>query len=265
MNICVAGDVHGRLCKFYESVKNFESGLKLSFDVVLQAGDFGIWIDGKHHDGITKIHNGTGDFPDWYKRKKAVPVRTYFINGNNEDFNFLNGLKISGNLEILKNLFYIPNGTTAEISPESGNDAENLIVAGIGGKYDPEHIKLPESDRFYTRQEINNLIKYADENKSDKDKRIDILISHDAPEGVLIEDNDKNRYYPKAAGLRELILKVRPKMVFFGHHHGICQSEIEGIPVYGLNILGKKGSLLFVRMKRGLDGEEKYFEKPVVK
>ncbi|MHB1661261.1 MAG: metallophosphoesterase family protein [bacterium] len=265
MNICVAGDVHGRIDKFYGSIKDFESELKINFDVVLQVGDFGIWIDEKYHDGITKIHNGTGDFPIWYSEKRTVPVKTYFVSGNNEDFNFLNAVKLSGNLEILKNLFYIPNGTTAKIEIEKENSTERLIVAGIGGKYDPEHVEYRESDRHYTQCEIDNLAWYADENKRNKDGEIDIFISHDAPEGVLIEDNDKNIYYPKAIGLRELILKIKPKMVFFGHHHGVCESGIEGIPVYGLNILGKKGSLLAVGIKYKSKNGEKYFEKPVIK
>ena len=294
MNICAAGDVHGRIDKFYRSIKKFESELKINFDAVLQVGDFGIWIDENYHDGVTKFHSrsGTGDFPAWYREKKSVPVKTYFVNGNNEDFNFLNSVKLSGDFEILKNLFYIPNGTVAEIEikmnakkekAENGNGGkisgdgvnngkECLIVAGIGGKYDPEHFGHNEADRYYTKREIDNLLRYADENKGKEDKSIDIFISHDAPEGVLIEDNDKNRYYPKAVGLREVILKIKPKMVFFGHHHGICKSEIEGIPVYGLNVLGKKRALLSTVMKyeqkKGNTDKykgSKYFEKPIFK
>ena len=281
MNICAAGDVHGRIDKFYNCVKKFESELKINFDVILQVGDFGIWVNADYHDGVTKFHSGTGDFPRWYKEKKTAPVKTYFINGNNEDFNFLNSVKISGDLEIIKNLFYIPNGTVAEINIGS----ERLIAAGIGGKYDPEYFNHKESDRHYTKSEINNLLKYADENKKNEDRSIDIFISHDAPEGVLIEDNDKNRYYPKAVGLRDLILKIKPKMVFFGHHHGICKSEIEGIPVYGLNILARKGALLSTVMKyktaniitdktnktditnvrEYISKTVKYFETPVIK
>jgi hypothetical protein len=277
MNICAAGDVHGRIDKFYGCIKKFESELKINFDAVLQVGDFGIWIDENRRDGITKFHKGTGDFPAWYREKKSVPVRTYFVNGNNEDFDFLNAVKLSGDLEIIKDLFYIPNGTVAEIeiSPdaektESGGETggngkkERLTVAGIGGKYGPEYFWHNEADRHYTKREIDNLLKYED--------GIDIFISHDAPEGVLIEGNDKNRYYPKAVGLRDLILKLKPKMVFFGHHHGICKSEIEGIPVYGLNVLGEKGSLLSTVMKYRSEGGKngkhtggKYFEKPVIK
>ena len=272
MNICAAGDVHGRIDKFYRSIKKFESELKINFDAVLQVGDFGIWINENCHDGVTKFHKGTGDFPAYYREKKSVPVKTYFVNGNNEDFNFLNSVKLSGDSEILKNLFYIPNGTVAEIEIEINAKKERLIVAGIGGKYDPEHFGHNEADRYYTEREIDNLLRYTDENKGKEDKSIDIFISHDAPEGVLIEDNDKNRYYPKAVGLRGVILKIRPKMVFFGHHHGICKSEIEGIPVYGLNVLGKKGALLSTAMKyeqkKGNTDKyrgSKYFEKPVFK
>ncbi len=271
MNICAAGDIHGRIDKFYDCVKKFESELKINFDVILQVGDFGIWIDADYHDGITKFHSGMGDFPRWYREKKSVPVITYFVNGNNEDFNFLSSVKLSGDLEIIKNLFYIPNGNVAKINIDDGQ----LIVAGIGGKYDPEHFNYKEADRYYTKSEIDDLLRYAEENKGREDKNIDIFISHDAPEGVLIEDNDKNRYYPKTAGLRDLILEIKPKMVFFGHHHGICKSEIEGIPVYGLNVLTRKGSLLSTVMKYkaanntkdggGISNTLKYFEIPVVK
>lgn len=273
MNICAAGDVHGRIDKFYRSIKKFESELKINFDAVLQVGDFGIWINENCHDGVTKFHKGTGDFPAYYREKKPVPVKTYFVNGNNEDFNFLSSVRLSGDLEIIKNLFYIPNGNAVKINI----GGEQLIVAGIGGKYDPEHFNYKEADRYYTKSEIDGLLRYAEENKENEDKSIDIFISHDAPEGVLIEDNDKNRYYPKAAGLRDLILKIKPQMVFFGHHHGICKSEIEGIPVYGLNVLAHKGALLSTVMKyksvnKTDDGDSvcisktvKYFETPVIR
>ncbi|HEC25304.1 MAG TPA: hypothetical protein ENI54_04770 [bacterium] len=242
MNICVAGDVHGRMDMLYESINNFELELKIRFDVVLQVGDFGVWIDGKNHDGITKLHNGTGDFPEWYKHKRAVPIKTYFINGNNEDFDFLDAVKLSGEFEIIQNLFYISNGTVREIKTEKG-EIENIVVAGIGGKYNPEYFRYQDVNGCYTEYEIDNLINY-------KDKQIDIFISHDAPEDVLIEDNDKNKYYPKSIGLRKLISNITPKVVFFGHHHGVCESEIDRIPVYGLNILGEKGSFVAIKKVR---------------
>ncbi|MFW0883444.1 metallophosphoesterase family protein [Candidatus Acidulodesulfobacterium sp. H_13] len=258
MNICVAGDVHGRMDMLYESINNFELKLKIKFDVVLQVGDFGVWIDERNHDGTTKLYNGTGDFPEWYKHKRAVPIKTYFINGNNEDFGFLDAVKLSGEFEIIKDLFYISNGTVHEIKIEKGerdghygSETENIVVAGIGGKYDPEYFRHQDVNGCYTEYEIDNLINYKDMNRNNEDKQIDIFISHDAPEDVLIEDNDKNKYYPKSIGLRKLILNITPKVVFFGHHHGICESEIDKIPVYGLNILGEKGS--FVAIKKVKD------------
>ncbi len=295
MNICAVGDVHGRIGKLYKCIEKFESELEIKFDAVLQAGDFGIWINESYHDGITKFHRETGDFPAWYREKREVPVKTYFINGNNEDFNFLSSVKLSGEYEILKNLFYIPNGAITEITINKrsfacsainggGNTTgtldikrEQLVVAGIGGKYSPEHFTHSESDRHYTKKEIEKILEYVEKNKGGEGKSIDIFISHDAPEGVLIEDSDKNKYYPKALGLRELILKIEPKMVVFGHHHGVCKSDIEGIPVFGLNLLGHKGAMLSTVMKYKTKecfeqyscaekhNVEKYFEKPVIK
>lgn len=249
MNICIAGDVHGQLDEFYKNIRDFELKSKISFDVVLQVGDLGVWTDAQNHDGITKLHNGTGDFPRWYKEKRIAPVKTYFINGNNEDFDFLDAVKLSGDFEILGNLFYLPNGSVNEIKIDCrhGGKIENLTVAGIGGKYDPEYFRHKNANRYYTEYEVDNLINYR---KTNLDKQIDIFISHDAPEDVLIEDNNKNRYYPESIGLRKLILKIMPKLVFFGHHHGICNSEIDKVPVCGLNVLGEKGSFIAVKKEK---------------
>lgn len=239
MYICVAGDVHGRIDEFYKNINKFESLVNVKFDAVLQAGDFGIWINGDYHDGITKLYGRTGDFPVWFKEKRNIPVKTYFINGNNEDFNFLRSVRLSGDFELLKNLHYMPNGSINFVAGLSGK--ESITVAGIGGRYSPEHFKHKEYDRYYTENEINNMI--TGNNSLPPADKVDIFISHDAPEGVVIEDNDNNRYYPKAIGLREAILKTRPKIAFFGHHHGTCNSNIEGIPVYGLNIIGEKNNM----------------------
>lgn len=250
MNICISGDVHGRIDKFYENISDFESQLKIKFDVVLQVGDFGIWIDEDRHDGLTKFYHKTGDFPLWYKEKKVAPINTYFINGNNEDFGFLNSVKLSGDFQILKNIHYMPNGSINLIRSSIMAEEDYITVAVMGGRYSQEFFNFKESDRHYTKTEIDTLIKNVN---LLPEKMVDIFISHDAPEGVLIEDNDKNKYYPKAVGLRELIVKIKPRISFFGHHHGVCQSEIDGIPVYGLNIIGEKGNMAAIKML-GHDG-----------
>lgn len=238
MIICISGDVHGKISDLYKTIEKFESMLGVKFDALLQVGDFGIWIDEKRHDGITKLHNKTGEFPFWYKNIKKVPLKTYFIHGNNEDCNFLESIQLSGDFEIIEDLFYIPNGTSVNIADNN----ESVIVGGVGGKYSMARFNDKEAKRYYTKSDIDSLIK-----ENMEKNKIDIILTHDAPEGVLIEDNNKNKYYPVALGLRKFITEIKPSIAFFGHHHGICRSRIDKIPVYGLNVIDEKGSLFAIK------------------
>jgi predicted phosphodiesterase len=234
MLICAAGDTHGKIDRLYAEVTAFERSLGRSFDVVLHVGDFGIWPDPTRVDRATRMHGDAGDFSAWYAKRRRAPHRTIFIKGNHEDFAFLEALV---GTEVLPNLHYLRNGTTM--------DLDGLRVAGLGGCYSEQDSDEPRMRRgspspsHYTREEVKAM-----------SGQIDVLLTHDAPGGV-----ELGGYVSKGAGLRALIERKRPKIVFFGHHHVAVRTEIAGVPVVGLALVDLPGWLVAWDSERGLIAE----------
>jgi len=233
MLLAVGGDIHGKLNIFFRDILALEKQLGLRFDHVLHVGDFGIWPDPSKVDKATRKHNEAGDFPHWFKNNTSAPRPTSFINGNHEDFDFLQGKK-----EILPNLNYIPSGTSIEI--QSLSKKGTISVAGLGGCYGPSDYKRKSKDlqgyakRHYTEDQIQNL------------PRADILLLHDAPFGI--EFKGKTKPISDSVGLDEAVRRVRPRICFFGHHHTRVSQKIDGVQCEGLNIVGRPGNIVAIEM-----------------
>jgi hypothetical protein len=248
MLICAAGDIHGKIDELYAGVSAFEKHLGRAFQCVLQVGDFGAWPDPDHVDKATREHNGAGDFPRWCKEKKTAPVPTVFIKGNHEDFSFLG----NDGRQLLPDLWYLPNGMILDMSfPE-----KELFVAGVGGCYaesdsdEPLVLGRNSSPAHYTRSEVRGLHHGA------KDVRVDVLLLHDAPDGVWMNPRGKHSgYFTRGPGLRKLVETLKPKICFFGHHHQHRHSEIAEVPVIGLNLIGRPGWLVAWDTETGLVDE----------
>lgn len=240
MLICAAGDIHGALDRMFEDVLAFEATLGARFEWVLHVGDFGIWPDPNRVDKATKKHDGAGDFPAWFSARRAAPRRTVFIKGNHEDFMWLDSQR---NSEVLPGLFYLRNGATRELEA----DGEIIRVAGVGGCYGPSDYDRPSrqlqgyAKRHYTRDEIEGLC--------DLGVAVDILLVHDAPAGVLFERHRRGvDWVSPAAGLDELITRVRPRVCFFGHYHRRVDAEIGGVRCIGLNLVRRPGNLVAIEL-----------------
>jgi predicted phosphodiesterase len=131
MLICAAGDIHGAIERLYDDVLAFETALSARFDWVLHVGDFGIWPDPEKIDRGTRNHDGAGDFSKWLAAARPVPRRTVFIEGNHEDFVWLDA---QNNTEVLPGLVYLRNGCKIELE---GARRRSVGLAGIGGCYGP--------------------------------------------------------------------------------------------------------------------------------
>ncbi|MGD0837032.1 MAG: metallophosphoesterase [Polyangia bacterium] len=241
MLICAAGDIHGKIDRLYAEVAAFERNPGRPFDMVLHVGDFGIWPDPTRTDKATRGRDGAGDFPVWYAERRRAPRRTIFVKGNHEDFDFLKSLKTS---EVLPDLYYLRNGLIAKW--------DGLRVAGLGGCHSERDSDTPAvksrqaSPSHYTLAETQRLLG----GKSIESERIDVLVTHDAPEGI-----DLGSYVTKGPNLRALIERKRPRVVFFGHHHIRARSEIAGVPVVGLAYVDLPGWLVAWDSERGLLAE----------
>ncbi len=238
MLLCAAGDTHGAIDRLYAEVIAFEGTLGVRFDCVLHVGDFGVWPDPSLVDKATKKHGGAGDFARWHDERRSAPRKTIFIKGNHEDHDWLDAQPCD---EILPGLHYLRNGQTIDLG--EGRDA--VTVGGVGGCYSPsDYPRKSEQLRgaqkaHYTHDEIGAL-----------GPGIDILLLHDAPAGVRFAAGHTN----EAAGLRELIARVRPFACFFGHHHERVDAQVPGTGIcMGLNLIGRAGNLVaidFVRRRR---------------
>lgn len=248
MIVCAAGDIHGALDRFHADVLAFEGALGVRFESVLQVGDFGVWPDPARVDRATRDHEGVGDFPAWFAEGRAVPRPTVFIKGNHEDFAWLDERR---GKEILPGLTYLPNGHVIEL----GDRGSSIRVGGLGGCFGPSDYERQVrrlqgyARRHYTRDEVELLCSRD---------RSDILLLHDAPAGVEVvkgrRDARERRYVSAAAGLAEVVARIRPRVCFFGHHHVRMDAEVGGVRCLGLNIVGRPGNLVAIELEpRGRD------------
>ncbi|MBI5529242.1 MAG: metallophosphoesterase [Deltaproteobacteria bacterium] len=221
MLICAGGDIHGAIGRFYEGVLAFEVALGRRFDWVLHVGDFGVWPDPTHIDRATRNHEGAGDFPAWFAENRPVPRPTVFIKGNHDDFEWLEGHRHG---EVLPGLTYLPNGSVLDLCV----DREAIRVGGLGGCYGPSDYNRParrlqgHARRHYTQDEVEQLCAQGG---------IDVILLHDVPAGVEIVKSycggGERRYTSQAAGLGDVVSRVRPRICFFGHHHARVGVEVE--------------------------------------
>jgi Icc-related predicted phosphoesterase len=230
--ICAAGDIHGAIDRLYEDVLAFEAALGVRFEWVLHVGDFGVWPDPNRIDKATKKHDGAGDFSVWFAERRPVPRKTLFIKGNHEDFVWLDD---QPNPEVLPGLFYLRNGRTMDI----GEAGRSVRIGGVGGCFGPADFEQPSkrlqghAKSHYTRDEIETLCKAT---------AIDILLIHDAPAGVKVDQNRVS----EAAGLDRLVAGTQPRICFFGHHHARIDGEVAGIRCIGLNKVRMPGNLVAI-------------------
>jgi len=228
--ICVAGDVHGALDRLYADVLGFETALGVRFDWVLQVGDLGVWPNPFRADRATQ-KRGVGDFPAWWLEHRRAPRPTLFVQGNHEDFQWLD---TQPTRQIIGNLHWLPNGETFDLG--------GLVVGGVGGCYGKRDYQRPtgilqgRQRRHYTREQIDRLL---------TNHNVDVLLTHDAPAGVRFpEHRYRDGWVLEAQGLDELVRRLRPRLMCFGHHHVRFDSEVHGVVCRGLARVGTPRSLV---------------------
>lgn len=242
MILCAAGDIHGGLDRMYAGVLALEAALSVRFDWVLHVGDFGVWPNPDRVDGATRRHDGAGDFAAWFAEQRRAPRPTLFIKGNHEDFVWLEERPSS---EVLPDLHYLRNGQVFDLRVGS----EVLRVGGIGGCFGPSNFERLSatlqggSKRHYTRDEISRLSGQTN---------LDIVLTHDAPAGVRFGRHRRGEgFISEAAGLDELLVKTKPRVCFFGHHHSRVDATVGGVSCVGLNMGHHPGCLVALDMRPG--------------
>ncbi len=214
MKILLSADTHGKKISIDENI-----------DIILVAGDFAkgdklrkaVFAGGSIEEAKQEIHDSSIEFIR-YLASKSVPV--VFSMGNAEEV-------IKDEIaDIIKQEkgHYIKNGIL-EIKGLKIFCIDFFVEEWWTDKYKPGNLNTKQR-AIRDEKELQKAIRVI------KNKKVDIVLSHLPPYGVLDIDPDPPDYLKDKKGhmgskiLREYIKKYQPKLVVCGHIHIPGQTKI---------------------------------------
>ncbi|MFB6111013.1 MAG: metallophosphoesterase [Halobacteriaceae archaeon] len=148
-----------------------------------------------------------------------LPIQTYFIGGNNEDFDIIAALRHGrlesadvGNVQLL-------HSTVAEVA--------GLRVAGLTGNYAPSRFERTrqslsgERRRHFVADEVEQACQLQD---------VDVFLTHQAPHGLPVDED----YRVGNDAIDRIIGAVSPDLCLVGHHHEHAETTIADTRVISL-------------------------------
>lgn len=133
-----------------------------------------------------------------------LPVETYFIAGNNEDFDVIESLR-HGRIrsQAVANAHLLAS-TVVELS--------GLRIAGLSGNYAPTQFEKPRSA---LRGERRRHFVRADVERAKQLEDVDVFLAHEAPHGTdVIEE-----YSVGCTHIDDILEALQPELCLVGHHH----------------------------------------------
>ena len=153
----------------------------------------------------------------WYD----PPVETYFIAGNNEDFDVVDALRTGEE----------PPGETAvgavHLLASDVVEVEGLRIAGLSGNFAPTQFEKERGDlscdrrRHFVAAEVEAAKALTD---------VDVFLTHEAPHGLL----EKGGYDVGCKHVDAILRAVEPALCLVGHHHEVAESRFGGTRVVSL-------------------------------
>ena len=146
-----------------------------------------------------------------------LPAPTWFIAGNNEDFDVIDALRRGER----------PDGVTnAQLLASTVATVDGLRVAGLSGNFAPTRYNRSRSSlqgerrRHFTHADIERAATLDD---------IDIFLSHEGPTGLLYQGYD-----PGTEHVTNLLKLLDPDLCLVGHHHQHVAGSIAGVRTVSL-------------------------------
>jgi hypothetical protein len=214
----VAGDVHRKVPWFAHLC---EVAHETAADVILQVGDFGYWE-----------HRPSGlAFLDAAEQLLAgIDRACVWIDGNHENHPMLRKYQAGadGFVPVRDRLLYAPRGHRWTW--------DGVRFLALGGAYSIDRWLRTEGESWWPEEVISP----ADVERSILGGAVDVLVSHDSPDGLGPPPGVPAAPRPQAAALarvlagspdglvrarqhrqlvRQVVDAVRPKVVLHGHHH----------------------------------------------
>jgi Icc-related predicted phosphoesterase len=139
-----------------------------------------------------------------------LPIPTYFIGGNNEDFDVIEALR-HGRIQSSDVANAILLDSTAET-------VQGLRVAGLSGNYAPTQFDKTRDQlyddrrRHFVRDDVERAKRLDD---------VDVFIAHEAPHGLPVtEEYDVGCTY-----IDDILTALEPDLCIVGHHHEHAESK----------------------------------------
>lgn len=224
MKILFVGDVHMDVANI-ENVILYAVGRGCKIIFVL--GDFGYW---PHiQDGI--------DFLARISELCSIHgVEVHFIRGNHDNAERLAEYPSDRISNIASGIYFHPNLTIFS--------AGGYRFCAVGGAYSVDGYKRVFGYSKWTGEEIASSEVYACSGIE-----ADIVLSHDCPDSVDIDDYLHNKRDPGTLAhrikLQAIVDEINPKYVFHGHYHErfVARGEVNGKKFINVGLASNEGSL----------------------
>lgn len=138
-----------------------------------------------------------------------LPVDTYFIGGNNEDFDVIDALR-HGRIESegVRNVHLLASTAVT---------VDGVRIAGLTGNYAPSQyhksrtMLSDERRRHFVREDVERAKQLSD---------VEVLLTHEVPHGTPVqEDYDVGNEY-----IDDILQALEPDLCLAGHHHEHTES-----------------------------------------
>lgn len=148
-----------------------------------------------------------------------LPVPTYFVGGNNEDFDVIAALRHGRVASSDVSNAHLLCSTTAIVN--------GLGVAGVTGNYAPSRFHQDRRDlegerrRHFTKADIEAAMELED---------VDVFLTHEAPHGVPVSEE----YDVGCKHIDRVLEAVEPALCLVGHHHEHSETTVGSTRVVSL-------------------------------
>jgi hypothetical protein len=203
--IIVTGDMHAEFSGLNALINKHKKDLEM----IICCGDFGYWPN----------------FDDDHKKIKT-PVPILWCDGNHENHWALKEIVEKGELEIAKNIFYMPRGSTYTLK-----DGRTMLFMGGGDSIDKKSRILGRDwfpEEIITQKDLDNL----------PDTKVDIFITHTCPTElypIMVKYYDGRQMEPSNYALSIMWEKYKPSLWFFGHWHHYKEGNLDNTKWYALS------------------------------
>lgn len=238
--VLLAGDWHGNTAWMQRCVQIAQRN---ACPAIVQVGDFGVWPGSRN--GIDKFLYNTN------KAAGAAGVQVLFVDGNHDYHPWIlaQPLAADGSRPLGTNVVHLPRGYR-------WTWAGRRFLA-MGGAVSTDRDGSDGRNNWWREEAITQ----ADLYRALGGGLVDVMISHDAPEGTIGLDSER-LYHPASTINRQMLATLvedaRPTLLVHGHHHqrysGTFTYEGGQVRVEGLNRdLDTREVLAGLRAPGGLD------------